>query len=419
MEEQESWITRFKNAWNTFRGRDPTFDFKRDYGMSYSYRPDIPRFTRGNERAITTSVYNRIAMDCAAIDVLHVREDKDKNYVETINSGLNNCLTLEANVDQIGPALIQDIVMSMCDEGCVAVVPVDTTINPDKSDGYDILTLRTGRITEWRPLHIKVHLYNERTGKHEDIILAKKSTAIIENPFYAIMNEPNSILQRLVRTLNILDKVNRNNASNKLDLIIQLPYVIKSQARREQAEMRRKDIEQQLANSQYGIAYTDGTEKITQLNRAVENNLWNQAVELQQQLYNHLGLTQAVFDGTADEKTMINYYNRTINPILTAITIEMTRKFLTKTGRTQGQAVRFYRDPFKLMPVDQLAEIADKFTRNEIMTSNELRSKIGLKPSDDPEADELRNKNLNPTGDQLKPNMKKDESPEEDTSEDV
>lgn len=396
--EDNSVMMRFKNAWNAFRGRDPTTtkSFKNDYGVSYSYRPDMPRFTRGNKRSIVSNIYNRIAIDCAAIDIEHVRLDENNNYMETINSGLNSCLTLEANLDQTGPAFIQDVVMSMFDEGCIAIVPVDTSVDPYISDSYDVLSMRTGKIKEWHPYHVLVNVYNERDGKHHDLMMAKKEVAIIENPLYSIMNEPNSTLQRLIRTMNILDTINQNSSSNKLDLIIQLPYVIKSEARRAQAESRRKDIENQLAKSAYGVAYTDGTERITQLNRSVENNLWNQVTELKTELYNQLGLTQTIFDGTADEKTMINYYNRTINPILTAISIEMSRKFLTKTGRTQGQSIRFYRDPFKLIPIEKLAEIADKFTRNEIMSTNEIRSKIGLKPSDDPSADELRNKNLNP-----------------------
>lgn len=416
--EEESFAVRFRKAWNAFRGRDPTVDFKMDYGLSSSYRPDVPKFTRGNERSIVTSVYNRIAMDCAAIDIEHVILDENGNYTETLSTGLNNCLTLDANIDQTGPALIQDVVMSMFDEGCIAVVPVDTSLDPDLTDGYDILTLRTGRITEWHPAHVKVNIYNERDGRHHDLMLPKKTIAIIQNPLFAIMNERNSTLQRLIRTLNTLDQLNRDTANNKLDLIIQLPYVVRNEVKKKQAESRRRDIEQQLSNgAKYGIAYTDGTERITQLNRPVENNLWAQATELQAQLYNQLGLTQSIFDGTADEKTMINYYNRTINPILSSITLEMTRKFITKNGRSRGQAIRYFRDPFKLMPVEQLAEIADKFTRNEIMTSNEIRSKVGLKPSKDPRADELRNKNLNPVKD---PNQKQtDEIKNLDTSKNV
>lgn len=395
---EESLSMRFKNAWNAFRGRDPTEDFKRDYGVSYSYRPDGPRFTRGNERSIISAIYTRISMDCAAIDFEHAYVDYNGNYVDSVDSKLNRCLTLDANVDQTGVALVQDIVMSMLDEGTVAIVPTDTTKDPMLTDGYDVLSIRTGKIVEWRPKFVKVNVYNENLGKRQDILLPKKQVAIVQNPLYAIMNEPNSTLQRLIRTLNNLDRVNRSNASNKLDLIIQLPYTVKNETRKKYAEERRKDLETQLATSTYGVAYADSTEKIIQLNRAVENNLWNQATELQAQLYNQLGISQAIFDGTADDKQMVNYYNRTIYPIMTAISLEMTRKFISKTAQTQGQRIKFFRDPFSLMPVDQIAEIADKFTRNEIMTANELRSKIGLKPSDDPGADELRNKNLNPTG---------------------
>lgn len=396
---EETFFSRFKNAWNAFRGRDPTEteNFKIDFGPSSSYRPDIMRFSRGNARSIVTTIYNRLAMDCAAINVMHVKVDEDENYQDTIKSGLNNCLTLDANIDQTGPALIQDTVMSMFDEGCVAVVPVDTDIDPRKSESYDILSMRTAKIVQWYPGNVKINVYNERDGKHHDLIMDKKEVAIIENPLYSIMNEPNSTLQRLIKILHVIDKVNGNMASNRLDLIIQLPYTVRNERKEQQAEGRRKAIEQQLTNSKYGIAYTDGTEKITQLNRPIENNLWSQAMDLTNQLYNQLGLTESIFNGTADEKTMLNYYNRTIAPILSAITLEMTRKFLTKTGRTQGQRIKFFRDPFKLVPVDQLAEIADKFTRNEIMTANEIRSKVGLKPADDPSADELRNKNLNPT----------------------
>ena len=417
---EETFSTRFKKAWNAFRGRDPTDDFRRDYGVSYSYRPDAPRFTRGNERSIISAIYTRIAMDCAAIDFEHAYVDYDGNYIDGVNSKLNRCLTLDANIDQTGVALIQDVVMSMLDEGVVAIVPTDTTKNPIFTDSYDILAMRTGKITEWKPAHVKINVYNENSGKREDVILPKKQVAIVQNPLYAIMNEPNSTLQRLIRTLNNLDRVNRSNASNKLDLIIQLPYTVKNDTRKKYAEQRRKDLETQLATSTYGVAYADSTEKIIQLNRAVENNLWNQATELQQQLYSQLGMSQAIFDGTADDKQMVNYYNRTIYPIMTAISLEMTRKFISKTAQTQGQAIKFFRDPFSLMPVDQIAEIADKFTRNEIMTANELRSKIGLKPSEDPGADELRNKNINASGpeammpeegyDQLPPDESADEA---------
>lgn len=391
----ESFGSRLKHAWNAFTNKDPTESY-RDLGTvnSYYYRPDRPRFTRGNERSIVTSVYNRIAVDVAAVDVMHVKLDENKRFVEEVNSGLNNCLTIEANIDQTGRAFLQDIVMSMMDEGCVAVVPVDTTINPKLSGSYDVNSMRTGKILEWYPQHVKVRLYNDRTGNKEEILVPKSMTAIIENPLYAVINEPNSTMQRLVRKLALLDVVDEQSSSGKLDLIIQLPYVIKSQARRDQAEQRRKDIEDQLSGSKYGIAYTDGTEHITQLNRSVENNLLKQVEYLTSMLYSQLGITQAVMDGTADEKTMLNYNNRTIEPILSAITDEMKRKFLTKTARTQMQSIEFFRDPFRLVPVDNIAEIADKFTRNEIMTSNEIRQIVGMKPSSDPKADELRNKNL-------------------------
>ena len=391
-----SLITRLQHGWNAFIGRDPTNYVPRfDIGYSSSYRPDRVRLTRGHERSIVTSVYNRIAIDVASVNIEHVRLDYDGRFIETIDSGLQNALTLDANIDQTGRAFVIDLVMSMFDEGCVAVVPTDTTSNPVNSNAYDILTLRTGKVVEWYPEHVKVRLYNERTGRQEEIVLPKKMVAIIENPLYAVMNEPNSILQRLIRTLNKLDLMNEQNASGKLDLIIQLPYVVKSEARREQAEHRRKEIESQLVGSKYGIAYTDGTERITQLNRAVENNLWTQVKELTSMLYNQLGLTQAIFDGTADEKQLTNYYNRTVDPILSAITEEMMRKFLSKTARTQGQAIRYFRDPFRLVAVNDIAEMADKFTRNAILSSNELRAEIGFKPVNDERADELSNKNLN------------------------
>lgn len=383
---------RLKHAWNAFRSREPT-DFSG--GMSYSYRPDRPRLTRGNERSIVNSVYNRIALDASSIDIMHVRLDGNNRFLETVNSGLNNCLTLEANADQTGRAFIQDIVMSMLDEGCVAVVPVDTSVDPKITSSYDILTMRTGKILEWRPRSVRVRLYNDRTGNKEDITIPKNLAAIIENPLYSVMNEPNSTMQRLIRKLNLLDSIDEQNSSGKLDLIIQLPYIIKTEARREQAEKRRKDIEQQLNGSKYGIAYTDGTERITQLNRPVENNLMSQIEYLTSMLYSQSGITQGVLDGSADDKTMMNYYSRTIEPILSAIADEMKRKFLTKTARSQGQSIAFFRDPFSLVPVSEISEMADKFTRNEIMTSNEIRQIIGMKPSDDPNADQLRNKNLN------------------------
>lgn len=390
-----SFGSRVKRLWNAFTNRDPTTNYTySSMGSSYSYRPDRPRFTRGNERSIITSIYNRIALDVAAIDIRHARLDDSGRYKEDINSGLNNCLTLDANIDQTGRAFIQDIVMSMCDEGSVAIVPVDTTDDPTMTNSYDIESMRTGRITQWMPRHVKVEVYNDRTGRKEDLILPKERVAIIENPFYAVMNEPSSTLQRLKRKLNLLDVVDEQASSGKLDLIIQLPYVIKSQARRDQAESRRKDIENQLSGSRYGIAYTDGTERITQLNRPVENNLLKQIEYLTNLLYSQLSINQAVMDGTADEKTMLNYNNRTIEPIVSAIVDEMKRKFLTKTARTQGQSILYFQDPFKLVPVADIAEIADKLTRNEIATSNEIRQTIGWKPSSDPNADVLRNKNL-------------------------
>ena len=390
---EQSFGSRLKHAWNVFRSRDPTSEFG-DTGASYYNRPDRPRFTRGNERSITTSVLNRIALDASAIDILHVRLDKNGRFLEEINSGLNNCLTLSANTDQTGRAFKQDAVMSMLDEGCVAIVPTDTTMNPKVTDSYDIETMRVGKIIQWRPQHVQVRIYNEQTGKKEALWLPKKTVAIVENPLYAVMNEPNSTMQRLIHKLGLLDITDEQTASGKLDLIIQLPYVIKTDARRQQAENRRKDIEMQLAGSKYGIAYTDGTEKITQLNRSLENNLMKQVEYLTNQLYSQLGITQTILDGTADEKTMLNYYSRTIEPIVSAIADEMKRKFLTKTARTQNQSIEFFRNPFKLVPVNDIAEIADKFTRNEIMTSNEIRQIVGMKPSDDPKADELRNSNI-------------------------
>ena len=387
--------SRLKHAWNAFvNNRDPTASY-RDIGPGYSYRPDRPRLTRGNERSIITSVYNRIALDVAAIDIRHVKLDEDDRFSEIIDSGLNNCLALDANIDQTGRAFIQDAVMSMLDEGCVALVPIETTFNPQQTGSFDINTIRTGKILDWYPKHVRVSVYNERSGKREEIVLPKDTIAIIENPLYAVMNEPNSTMQRLIRKLNLLDAIDEQSGSGKLDLIIQLPYVVKTEARRQQAEARRKDIEMQLAGSKYGIAYTDGTEKVTQLNRSVDNNLMKQIEYLTSMLYSQLGITQAVLEGTADEKTMLNYYSRTIEPIIAAIVDEMKRKFLTKTARTRRQSIVFFRDPFKLVPVDDIAEIADKFTRNEIMTSNEIRQKIGMKPSKDPKADKLINSNLN------------------------
>ena len=384
---------RLQHAWNAFMNKDPTYGY-RDYGSSYSYRPDRPRLSRGNERSIVTSVYNRIALDVAAVDMRHCKLDDNGRYSKDVDSGLNECLSLEANIDQTGRAFIQDCVLSMFDEGCVALVPVDTTKDPSFTDSYDILTMRTGSILEWKPSHVKVRVYNERTGKKEDITVPKRTISIIENPLYAIINEPNSTAQRLMRKLSLLDVTDEQTASGKLDLIIQLPYIVKTEARRTQANKRREDIERQLTGSKYGIAYTDGTEKITQLNRPVENNLMSQVEYLTNQLFSQLGITQSILDGTADEKTMLNYYNRSIEPIVSAIVDEMKRKFLSKTARSQKQSIKAFRDPFRLVPVNDIAEIADKFTRNEIMTSNEVRQIIGMKPSDDPKADELINSNI-------------------------
>lgn len=388
------FIDRLQHGWNAFMNRDPT-NYRYDYGVSYASRPDRMRFTRGNERSIVTAVYNRIALDVAAINIQHCRLDENGRFISTVDSKLNNCLNLEANIDQTGKSFIQDVVMSMLDEGCVAIVPIDTTFNPEVTGSYDILTMRTGKILEWRPNTVRVRVYNDRTGNKEELILPKNTVGIIENPLFAVINEPNSTMQRLIRKLNLLDVIDEQSGSGKLDLIIQLPYVIKTEARRQQAEKRRKDIEMQLAGSKYGIAYTDGTERITQLNRSVDNNLMKQIEYLTSMLYSQLGITQSILDGTADEKTMLNYYDRTIAPIMTAIVDEMKRKFLTKTARAQSQSISFFRDPFKLVPVNDIAEIADKFTRNEIMTSNEIRQIVGMKPSDDPKADELRNSNLN------------------------
>ncbi len=387
-----SFGSRLKHAWNAFNG-NTAIEYK-DIGASYSYRVDRPRLSRGNERSIVTSVYNRIALDVAALKIEHVRLDESKRFLSVIEDGLNNCLSLEANTDQTARAFFQDVVISMFDEGSVAIVPVDTTTDPNVSGSYDINSMRVGQILEWYPQYIRARVYNEQTGKKEDILLPKSATAIIENPLYAVINEPNSTMQRLIRKLNLLDVIDEQSGSGKLDLIIQLPYVIKTQQRRQQAENRRKEVERQLSDSKYGIAYTDGTERITQLNRSVNNNLMDQIEYLTSMLYSQLGITQAILDGSADEKTMLNYYNRTIEPIVSAIVDEMKRKFLTKTARSQLQSILFFRDPFKLVPVENIAEIADKFTRNEIMTSNEIRQVIGMKPSSDPKADELRNKNL-------------------------
>lgn len=407
-------MNRLKNAWNVFKNKDPTEGYM-NLGPSYGYRPDRMRFSRGNERSIVTSVYNRIAMDVAAVDILHVKTDEDGRFIDTVNSGLNNCLTLEANIDQTGRAFRQDIVQSMLDEGCVAIVPVDTDDEPEESGNFKIYTMRTGQIRDWYPEHVRVNLYKQDEGQRREVILPKAAVAIVENPLFAVVNEPNSTMQRLIRKLNLLDAIDEQASSGKLDLIIQLPYIIKTEARREQAEKRRQDIERQLSDGKYGIAYTDGTERITQLNRPVENNLMKQIEYLTSMLYSQLGITQSILDGSADDKTMLNYYSRTIEPFLAAITDEMKRKFLTKTARSQKQTIMFFRDPFKLVPVTELAEIADKMTRNEIMTGNELRQKIGMKPSSDPSADELRNKNLSASAaDFTKKQISAAEPPEEE-----
>ena len=379
---------RLQHAWNAFVYNDNTYVDPQNLGGLSTFKPDRVHFSRGVERSIVTSVYNRRALDVSSIAIKHVRLDENGRFKEEVDSGLQNCLNVEANIDQTGRAFLQDVVMSMLDEGCVAIVPVDTTIDPAKSGSYEINTMRTGKILEWYPAHVRVRVYNDKRGIHEEIVLPKSAVAIIENPLYAVINEPNSTMQRLIRKLNLLDVVDEQTSSGKLDLIIQLPYVIKTDARRKQAEERRKDIEMQLSGSKYGIAYTDGTERITQLNRPAENNLMKQVEYLTSMLYSQLGLTQSIMDGSADDKTMLNYYNRTVEPILAAITDEIKRKFLTKTARAQKQTVMYFRDPFKLTPVLDLAEIADKFTRNEIMTSNEIRQIVGMKPADDPSADE-------------------------------
>lgn len=392
-------IDRLQHGWNAFMNKDPTRPYM-DIGAGYSYRPDRFRLTRGNERSIVTSIYNRISLDVAAIKIQHVEMDEDGRFLRVLDTGLNTCLSLEANTDQTGRAFIQDVVVSMMDEGAVAIVPIDTSIDPEVSKGYDVLSMRVGEIVNWYPQHVKVRVYNEQTGRKQDVIMPKSSVAIIENPLYAVINEPNSTMQRLIRKLNMLDAVDEQSSSGKLDLIIQLPYIIKSEARRRQAEQRRKDIENQLSGTKYGIAYTDGTEHITQLNRSVENNLMNQIEYLTSLLFSQLGITQSILDGTADDKTMLNYYSRTIEPIVAAIVDEMKRKFLTKTARSQHKSIMFFRDPFKLVPVNDIAEIADKFTRNEILTSNEIRQIVGLKPADDPKADQLVNSNLNQSADE-------------------
>lgn len=384
---------RLQHAWNAFMNKDPTVVY-RDIGSSYSYRPDRVRFSRGNERSIVTAVYNRIALDVSAIDIKHCRLDDNGRITEIMKSGLNNCLSIEANIDQTGRSFIQDVVMSMLDEGCVAIVPYETTLDPRVTQSYDVLSVRTAKVLEWYPKYVKVRMLDDRTGEKKDVVLPKSMVAIIENPLYAVINEPNSTMQRLIKKLNLLDVIDEQSGAGKLDMIIQLPYIIKTEARRQQAESRRKDIEDQLAGSKYGIAYTDGTERITQLNRSVDNNLMKQIEYLTSMLYSQLGITQSILDGTADEQTQLNYTNRTIEPIVSAIVDELKRKFLSKTARSQGQSIEFFRDPFRLVPVNNIADIADKFTRNEIMTSNEIRQVIGMMPSEDPKADQLNNSNI-------------------------
>ena len=403
---------RLQHAWNAFmNSRDPTYD---NYsGSGYTYRPDRPKLSRGNERSIVAAIENRIAIDVASLNVWHCKLDKNGMLEEILKSGLNNCLTTEANIDQTSRAFLFDTALSMLDEGVVAIVPQETTLNPKITGSYDINSMRTGKVIQWKPNHVQIRIYNEFTGEKEDIWLPKKVVAIVENPFYAVMNEPNSTLQRLIRKLNLLDVIDEQNGSAKLDLIIQLPYQVKSDLRKQHAEDRRKSIKDQLTNDQYGIAYVDSTEKITQLNRPVENNLMGQIEYLTRMLYSQLGITEGILDGTADEQTQLNYINRTVEPIISAIVDEMKRKFLTKTARSQGQTVVFYRDPFKLVPFNNVADIVDKFTRNEVMTSNEVRQKMGLMPSKDPKADELINSNIRQPDDNNRQNQNVTEDQEE------
>lgn len=403
---------RLQHAWNAFmNSRDPTYD---NYsGSGYTYRPDRPRLSRGNERSIVAAIENRIAIDVASLNVWHCKLDKNGMLEEILKSGLNNCLTTEANIDQTSRAFLFDTALSMLDDGVVAIVPQETTLNPKITGSYDINSMRTGKVIQWKPNHVQIRMYNEFTGEKEDIWLPKKVVAIVENPFYAVMNEPNSTLQRLIRKLNLLDVIDEQNGSAKLDLIIQLPYQVKSDLRKQHAEDRRKSIKDQLTNDQYGIAYVDSTEKITQLNRPVENNLMGQIEYLTRMLYSQLGITEGILDGTADEQTQLNYINRTVEPIISAIVDEMKRKFLTKTARSQGQTIVFYRDPFKLVPLNNVADIVDKFTRNEVMTSNEVRQKMGLMPSKDPKADELINSNIRQPDDNNRQNQNVTEDQEE------
>ena len=397
-----SIFERLQHGWNAFMNKDPTASMHYNTGPSYSYRPDRPRVTRGNERTIVNAIINRIAIDAANINIQHVRVDENNRYTETLDTGLNYCLSVEANIDQTSRALIQDIVISMLDDGVVAVVPVDTDYDPNTTGSYDIYSMRTAKILEWYPRHIKVRIYNDRTGQKEDIMVLKRNAAIIENPLFSVMNEPNSTAQRLIRKISLLDAIDEQSGAGKLDLIIQLPYSIKTEGRRAQAEERRKSIEEQLAGTKYGIAYTDATEHITQLNRSVDNNLMKQIEYLTSMLHSQLGITTSIMDGSADTATLNNYYTRLIEPIVAAIVDEFNRKFLTKTARTKKQSIRYFRDAFKLMSVNEIADTADKMTRNEIMTSNEFRQIIGLKPSNDPGADELRNKNLNKSTEAIK-----------------
>lgn len=411
-------LDRFKNAWNAFRNRDPTLDYSTEVGSSYYYRPDRLRLRYGADRTIIASIFNRIALDVSATTIVHARLDDKGRMIEEINDGLNECLTLSANKDQTGRAFLQDLVLSLFDEGVIAVIPIDTSgIDPLQSDGYDILSMRVGRIVQWYPDYIDVEVYNDRTGQKETFRWPKRAAAIIENPFYAIMNEPNSTLRRLGYKMGLLDSIDEQSSSGKLDLIIQLPYVIKTTARKQQAEQRRKDIEEQLSGSKYGIAYTDGTEKIVQLNRSLENNLQDQIQDLTTQVYNQLGMTPEILNGTASNEVMTNYLNRTVEPIVSAITDEFKRKFLSRTARTRLETIYFFRDPFRFITVDKVADIADKLTRNEICSSNEIRQILGMKPADDPRADELRNKNLNQATDAETPVNLNDETDVESSSE--
>ena len=405
-----SFGSRIKHAWNAFMNRDPT----NNYGFGYSHRPDRPVIRSGNNRTMVTPIFNRIALDVAAITIQHCRLDDNGRYLESIDSGLNNCLNVEANMDQSGRSFIQDVVLSLLDEGCVAIVPVDTTMDPSITSSYDILSMRTGKILDWYPAHVKVRVYNDKTGRKEDIIVPKRTVGIIENPLYAVINESNSTLKRLMRKISLLDKIDEESGNGKLNMIIQLPYVIKTDSRRREADKRRKEIEMQLSGSTHGIAYIDGTEKVTQLNRSLENDLPKQIEYLTSMLYGQLGITQSVMDGTADEKTMLNYTNRTIEPIISAIVDEMKRKFLTKTARSQSQTIKYFRDPFRLVPVNDIAEIADKFTRNEIMTSNEIRQIVGMKPSDDPKADQLVNSNISQPSEEVSEYSEYEDDPVEE-----